>query len=132
MPSSVKFFNHDAGKKMADTFGYSQAAKLPNGAVVLAGMLGVDATMTLAPTLEQQVEIILDHIEAALATAGAKPTEVFKVISYHLDIEESAGLITTGWLRRHEFKPTWTAVGVAQLAFPGARLEVQVEAWPSS
>ncbi|KAL6788867.1 Endoribonuclease L-PSP/chorismate mutase-like protein [Trichoderma sp. SZMC 28012] len=117
---------------MAETFNYSQVAKLANGAVALSGMLGVDATVTLAPTLEQQVETILDHIEAALAAASAKPTDVFKVISYHIDIEESAGLITAGWLRRYNFKPTWTAIGVAQLAIPGARLEVQVEAWRSS
>ncbi|KAF3054715.1 hypothetical protein CFAM422_013327 [Trichoderma lentiforme] len=129
MSSSITFFNHNAGKKMAETFNYSQVAKLANGAVALSGMLGVDATITLAPTLEQQVETILDHIEAALATASAKPTDAFKVISYHIDIEESAGLITAGWLRRYNFKPTWTAIGVAQLAIPGARLEVQVEAW---
>ncbi|KAL6885697.1 Endoribonuclease L-PSP/chorismate mutase-like protein [Trichoderma evansii] len=132
MIPSVSFFNHQTGEKMSETFGYSQVAKLSNGAVVLAGMLGVDATMALAPTLEQQVEIILDHIEAALETASAKPTDVFKVISYHLDIEESMSLITAAWLRRNGFKPTWTAVGVTQLGFPGARLEVQVEAWPNS
>lgn len=131
MPSPI-FLNHEAGKKIADTYGYSQAAKLPTGTVILAGMLGVDATMTLATTVEQQVEMILDHIEAALAMADAVPSDTFKVTSYHIDIEESVGPITAAWLRRYKVKPTWTAIGVTQLALPRARLEVQVEVWPNS
>ncbi len=129
--SSPVFFNHEAGKKIADTFGYSQVAKLPNGTIILAGMLGLDGTMTLAPTLEEQVETILNHIEAALATAGAKTSDVYKVTSYHLSLE-SAGLISAAWLGRYATKPTWTAIGVAELAVPGAQLEVQVEAWSSA
>lgn len=129
MPSAA-FFNHEAGKKIADTFGYSQVAKLPNGAVILAGMLGVDETMAIKPTLDEQVDAILSHIEAALAMVGAKPSDIYKVTSYHLSLA-SAGSISAAWATRYGTKPTWTAIGVTELGVPHAQLEVQVEAWPS-
>ncbi|KAH8797926.1 Endoribonuclease L-PSP/chorismate mutase-like protein [Xylogone sp. PMI_703] len=130
--SPVNFFNHEAGKRIADTFGYSQVARLPSGAIVLAGMLGVDSAMTLAPTLEEQVHRILGHIEAALAEVNAEPSDVYKVTSYHISVEESAGPVTVAWLKKYGTKPTWTAIGVKELGVPGAKLEVQVEAWPAA
>ncbi|OIW24480.1 YjgF-like protein [Coniochaeta ligniaria NRRL 30616] len=130
--ASSDFLQHEDGKKIAETFGYSQAAKLPNGAVILAGMLGVDSAMNLAPTLDGQVETILNHVDAALSEAGEKPSDVYKVTNYHLSIEQSAGPVTAAWLARYSVKPTWTAVGVRELGVPGALLEIQVEAWPSA
>jgi enamine deaminase RidA (YjgF/YER057c/UK114 family) len=40
--------------------------------------------------------------------------------------------LSKGWMERWGTKPTWTAVKVRELAVvPGARVEVQVQAWGS-
>ena len=125
------FQNHQSGKQIADTFGYSQIAKLPNGAISLAGIIGIDTNMAAHSNLQKQIESIVNQIEEALTLAGAKPADIYKVISYHLDVE-SAGPLSATWATRFGNKPTWTAIGVNQLALPQAQLEVQVEAWPGT
>jgi enamine deaminase RidA (YjgF/YER057c/UK114 family) len=84
----------------------------------------------LAPTVSEQIRTVLDHIEEALETAGTKPEDVYKVLSYHVDIG-SVGELSKGWMERWDTKPTWTAVVVRELAAPGAQVEVQIEAWGS-
>lgn len=125
------FHNHEFGKQIADTFGYSQIAKPPNGAISLAGMLGIDTDMAAHSTLQKQINSILSQIEEALAMVNAKPTDIFKVTSYHLNIESSAPLSAT-WAAKFGNRPTRTALGVGQLGLPEAQLEVQVEAWPGA
>lgn len=126
------FHNHSAGAEMASSNGFSQCAKLPNGVVVLSGMVGVDSNVVAMHTLEEQISMILLHIKAALAVCGARPIDVYKIVSYHLDLAASTSEFITKWAKEFGTKPTWTAVGVKSLGVEGAFLEVQVEAWPSS
>jgi enamine deaminase RidA (YjgF/YER057c/UK114 family) len=127
MPA-VTFHDHPDGAEMASANGYSQCSKLPSGAVVLSGILGVDANMNLPSTLREQVTLLLENIAAALAEGGAKLQDVYKIVSYHRELRTSGDFIE-GWKRLVGTKPTWTAVGVRELGIESAAMEVQVEAW---
>jgi enamine deaminase RidA (YjgF/YER057c/UK114 family) len=121
--SSTIFVNHAAGRDLSALYSYSQAAKLPNGTVILSGMIGIPGT-----SLEEQITAILNHIEAALLECAAKPADVYKLVSYHTEVA-SIKVWQHAWAGRTKNQPTSTAVGVASLAIEGLFLEVQVEAW---
>ena len=76
-----------------------------------------------------QTEVVMDSIGKALATAGAKPSDVARMNIYVLDVDR---YIQEGHQKLMDFfgenLPVSTLIGVTRLANPGFLVEVEVTA----
>jgi len=130
---SPQYFTYAShGKVMSDTFGYSQAVSIHSASTLIfaSGQGGWDAQGTMVTPYPDQVKQAFDNVEAALAAAGAKLTDVIKVESFHVGKCDGDALapMVENMKTRVQNRPTWTAVSVPELSMPGMLVEIQVTA----
>lgn len=115
-------------KAMADAFHYSQATRVGN-TIWVSGQVGVDAMMTPADGMEAQARLAFQALKAALEGAGASLADIVELTTFHTDLR---GEIQAFARVKDEFLPdrypSWTAVGVTQLALPDLRVEIRAVA----
>src|SRR5262249_46314121 len=101
----------------------------PGRTVYIAGQLGLDMENKLvgAPgDFRAQAIKAIENLQAALASVGAKLTDVVKITNYLTDIASQIGVYRE--IRDQFFpmpRPASTAVGISQLARPGALFEIE-------
>ena len=113
---------------------YSQSVDLGNGLVKVSGQGGW--TIKGGPlggipsSTEEQVENCFKNLEHALKSAGLRGlSDVYLVRSYHIDLDESMGLVTKATKRLiPSHMPVWTALGTTRLGHPDMKIEIEVEA----
>ncbi|MGX9351716.1 Rid family hydrolase [Shimia sp. W99] len=95
----------------------------------LTGATGGRADGTMPDTAAEQTDIALAKVLEILRTAGGTAGSVVELTSYHTDIDADFSAVDTR-LRAilHEPLPAWTAVEVAKLRRPGARVEFRIVA----
>ena len=97
--------------------------------ILCSGVIGVG--LDGLPIAEPQAQFlqVFESIKALLAMADATWADVLEVTSYHVDFRQH---LPTFVAVKEQFVPApypaWTAVGVAELALPGALVEVKVTA----
>jgi 2-iminobutanoate/2-iminopropanoate deaminase len=105
--------------------GWHNAAIRTGDFVFLSGMIGVyPGTKRLAPTVEEQVRLIFQHLEAALKAHGAALKDIVQMTMFFTDRKEQWPILDR--VRRELFAdgpPTSTGVGVTELDL-GAALEI--------
>jgi enamine deaminase RidA (YjgF/YER057c/UK114 family) len=112
--------------------GYSHITIVPAGRQVhVSGQVALDAAREIVGRgdLAAQAEQVYDNIEAALAGAGARLTDVFKVVTYVVDLTpEKAAVVRAVRNRRLGAGPypAATMVGVTGLVDPAFLIEVEV------
>ena len=109
--------------------GYSHVAKVTSGALVyIAGQVSADASGNLVGegNLEAQAEQVFKNLEAALAAAGAKFSDVVKMNSYITDMSKIQAVRDVRALYFKDVSPASTFVQVAGLVRPELLLEVEV------
>ncbi|WVQ84251.1 hypothetical protein IAT38_006403 [Cryptococcus sp. DSM 104549] len=115
-----------------ETYRYSQAIRVGD-IIQLAGQGGWDpATGEFKETIKGQLEQAFKNVELAIRTAGGKGWEqVYRVNSYHLELNEEVNLIFAALLKEYcpNHYPVWTCVGVTALGAPGMQIEVEVSAY---
>jgi len=93
--------------------------------VFLSGFLGVyPGTGKLAPTVEEQVRLIFQHIQAGLEAHGASLADVVHMTTHYTDRKSQAPIVDK--VRRECFPqdpPASTGVGVTELNL-GAAVEI--------
>ena len=107
--------------------GYCYAPALVAGRdIYVSGLLGYDADGTVPEGLTRQLANIFAHLEMILAEAGASLADVYKLNTFHLgDLKgQMPEFIQVKTERLGAPHPAWTAIGVAELALPGAVIEV--------
>ena len=125
---SRRFVKRDS----AERSGYSQAVVTQGGGrtIWLAGHTGaVDAAgKSLAGDFEAQVRAVFAAIEATLAEAGGKPSDMVTMTAFLTDMRNQRRFTD---LRREilgkDF-PASAAIGISHLANPNALLEIQAVA----
>jgi len=106
-------------------------AVLAGGVIHISGQVGANpADMSVPDELETQLANIFGAIELILAQAGAKPSDVFSLTSYHVgDLHAQMPVFIEAKSRFFGAPhPAWTAVGVSELALPGLMVEVSAMA----
>ncbi len=93
-------------------FQFSPAVRVGSH-ILVSGIIGVDPQGRLPADFRRQAENVLATLEAIVSEAGATMDDVVSLNSYHV-----------GDLQSQLAQLIWTGVGVAQLAMPGALLEV--------
>jgi enamine deaminase RidA (YjgF/YER057c/UK114 family) len=112
--------------------GYSHIAIVPAGRQVhLSGQVALNQEREVVgrDDLAAQAEQVYANVESALAGAGAKLTDVFKMVTYVVDLTpEKAASVRA--VRNRRFGagpyPASTMVGVTALVDPALLIEVEV------
>lgn len=97
--------------------------------VYCSGQLGIAADGTLPADPEAQLVNAFEHVGAVLAGAGATFADVVELGSFHVGLAEQLGVFAEVRNRYITGEPpAQTAVGVAELGFPGAIVELKATA----
>lgn len=126
MAGNVRFSNPDTMQKPP---GYSHVVEItgPGRTVYFAGQLGIDKSGRMGADAREQIEIAFQNVKAALDSVGASFSDIVKVNSYIVDIGTNLAHYREV---RDKFvnmsaPPASTAIGVPQLARPGALFEIE-------
>jgi enamine deaminase RidA (YjgF/YER057c/UK114 family) len=127
MAANVRFINPNT---LASQSGYSYAVETtgPGRTIYIAGQLGLDMENKLvgAPgDFRAQATKALENLQAALASVGADLSNVVKITNFLTDMSH---ISIFRELRDQFFKmprPASTALGISQLARPGALFEIE-------
>jgi enamine deaminase RidA (YjgF/YER057c/UK114 family) len=128
MAANVRFINPNT---LAPQSGYSYVVDTtgPGRTVYIAGQLGLDMENKLvgAPgDFRAQCTKAIENLKAALASVGAELSDVVKITNYLTDMSSHIGVYRE--IRDQFFpmpRPASTAVGISQLARPGALFEIE-------
>jgi enamine deaminase RidA (YjgF/YER057c/UK114 family) len=122
------------GERQLRDFHYSQVVRYRDR-VETAGQGGWDDDWRYPESVRDEVIQAFDNVERTLATAGASWRDVITVHSYHvpdahgrIGSEHLDTMVEQLRLRTGDRAPLWTCIGVAALAGPQMRVEIQVAA----
>jgi enamine deaminase RidA (YjgF/YER057c/UK114 family) len=100
------------------------------GFLLCSGQIGVRPDGTLPADPREQFEQAFENVAELLTAAGLSREHVVDMTTYHVGSPEHLGTFSSvreGWVG--EWRPAWTAIGVATLASPDALVEIKVTAW---
>ena len=113
-------------RALYDNFHFAQAARA-NGLVLCSGQLGTGSDGKVPESVEEEFRNAWKAVGRVLEAAGLTYDDIVEFTSYHVGLQENLGAFVQV---KDEFVkepyPAWTAIGVAELAVPGARVEVKV------
>lgn len=92
------------------------------------GLVGVRQDGTVEEGIEAQARRIFENIQILLDEAGMDMGDVVKITSYLLDLSEQPAYSKARAPYLGDARPAMTLLGVAQLANPALRLEVELVA----
>ncbi|ODR15575.1 RidA family protein [Mycolicibacterium porcinum] len=94
-----------------------------------SGMIGMRPDLSVPEDPRAQFTQAFSNLHGVLAEAGLNFTDVVDITSYHVGLQQHVQVFGEV---KDEFVaapyPAWTAVGVTELAMPGALVEVQITA----
>jgi len=111
-----------------DTFHFAPATRVGD-LIWVSGQVGIDAQMRPAPGMEAQARLAFAYVKHILEAAGASLADVVELTTFHTAMQEELAAFTKV---KDEFfpsaYPSWTAVGISQLAIPGLSVEIRAVA----
>ena len=118
----------DANRRAYDNFHFAPAVRA-SGLVLLSGQIGVDAQGQVPDSAAEEFRNAWRAVGAVLAEAGLSFDDVIEYTTFHVGLQNH---LATFMAVRDEFIaapwPAWTAIGISELAVPGARVEIRVTA----
>lgn len=115
-----------ASQSSYDNFHFAPAVRDGDN-LRLSGVIGTDARGKADPDATTQFRQAFAGVAAVLAEAGADMADVTEFTTFHVDLQKHMG---TFMKVKDEFVtapyPAWTAIGITELAIPGALVEIQV------
>ena len=112
--------------------GYTHIVEVtgPGKTIYIAGQIALDKDGNLvgAGDMKAQAEQVFKNLEAALAAAGAKFSDVVKMNTYVTDMEKAPAVREVRARYFGEITPASTLVQVVKLARPEFMLEIEVVA----
>jgi enamine deaminase RidA (YjgF/YER057c/UK114 family) len=134
MDKPIFFVTPGYGERQLRDSHYSQVVRYGDR-VETAGQGGWDDDWSYPESIRDEVVQAFDNVEKTLATAGAAWRDVITVHSYHvpdangrIGSEHLDTMVEQLRLRTGDRAPVWTCIGVAALAGPQMRVEIQVAA----
>lgn len=120
--------NPPGTEAMYDAYHFSQATKAGN-MIWVSGQVGLGADMKPGKDMEEQARLAFQSLKTILEAAGANMADIVELMTFHTDLRGEMGAFTKvkdAFLP--DRYPSWTAVGVTQLAMPEFRVEVRAVA----
>lgn len=120
--------NPPSMQAMYDNFHFSQATRVGD-TIWVSGQVGIDAAMKPGKDMEEQARLAFRSLKSVLDAAGATLADVVELTTFHTDLRgEMAAFAQVKDEFFAERYPSWSAVGVTQLAMPELRIEIRAVA----
>lgn len=118
----------DPGGTLYDNWHFAQAVR-SNGLLLCSGQIGTEADLSVPAEFLDEARNAWTAVGAVLRAAGLGFEDIVEYTTYHVGLQASLPdfmrardeVLAEPW-------PAWTAIGVSELAVPGARLEIRVTA----
>ena len=111
-----------------DRFHFADAT-VSEGFILCSGAIGTGEDGKLPEAIQEEFRNAWRKIGEVLAEAGAGFSDIVECTTYHVGLQQHMGDFMAV---RDEFLvepwPAWTAIGISELAVPGARVEIRVTA----
>ncbi|MBN3795499.1 RidA family protein [Burkholderia sp. Ac-20392] len=115
-------------KAWYDTYHFAPATRVGD-TIWVSGQVGIGADMRPGDGVQAQARIAFESLKAILVEAGASLADVVELTTFHTDLR--AEVEAFGAVKDEYFPdrfPSWTAIGVTQLALPELCVEVRAVA----
>ncbi|MDR0243705.1 MAG: RidA family protein [Burkholderia sp.] len=115
-------------KAWYDTYHFAPATRVGD-MIRVSGQVGIGADMRPGDGVQAQARIAFESLKAILVEAGASLADVVELTTFHTDLRAEVEAFTV--VKDEYFPdryPSWTAVGVTQLALPELCVEVRAVA----
>lgn len=115
-----------SGKSAYKNFHFSQAVKAA-GLLLCSGQIGTQPDHSVPETAEEEFRNAWKAVGIVLKEAGLGFEDIIEYTSYHVNLNQHIQafmkirdeVLNEPW-------PAWTAIGITELAVPGARVEIRV------
>ncbi|MGU7771782.1 RidA family protein [Burkholderia sp. MR1-5-21] len=111
-----------------DAYHFSPATRVGD-TIWVSGQVGIGADMQPANGVQAQARIAFECLKGILEAAGASLADVVELTTFHTNLQgetEAFSAVKDAYFP--DRYPSWTAVGVTQLALPGLCVEVRAVA----
>jgi len=123
---TIKTIVPQSGKSAYTHFHFSQAVKA-GGLLICSGQIGTNKDHSLPERAEDEFRNAWQSVGEILKEAGLGFEDIVEYTSYHVDLSKNIRafmkvrdeILSEPW-------PAWTALGISELAAPGARVEIRV------
>jgi enamine deaminase RidA (YjgF/YER057c/UK114 family) len=116
----------EANRRAYEGFHFAPGVRAGN-LVILSGQIGLDPTGNVPESAEEEFRNAWRAIGQTLAHAGLDYANIIEYTTFHVGLQAN---LPTFMKVRDEFIsepwPAWTAIGITELAVPGARVEIRV------
>jgi enamine deaminase RidA (YjgF/YER057c/UK114 family) len=113
---------------MYDAYHFAPATRVGD-TIWVSGQVGIDAAMRPGVGMEAQARLAFEGLKTVVEAAGANLADVVELMTFHTDLR--GGMTEFTRVKDAYFPdryPSWTAVGVTQLAMPEFLVEVRAVA----
>ena len=104
-------------------------AQISNGVLYASGQIGTGPGGQIPDSPEEEFRNAWTSVGTILEEAGMNFSNIIEFTSYHVGLQAHLGAFMKV---KDEFVkepfPAWTAIGITELAVPGARVEIRVRA----
>jgi enamine deaminase RidA (YjgF/YER057c/UK114 family) len=117
-----------AAQAMYDAYHFAPATRVED-TIWVSGQVGTDAAMQPGKDMAEQARLAFEALKSVLETAGATLADVVELTTFHTDLRGDMAAFAA--VKDEYFPdrfPSWTAVGVTQLALPELLVEVRAVA----
>jgi len=117
-----------SGQFAYDRMHFSEAVK-ENGFLFCSGVIGTGEKGKLPNDLAAEFHNAWRKVGEVLREGGAGYADIVECTSYHIGLSDHIQLFSSV---RDEYLsepwPAWTAIGISELAIPGAHVEIRITA----
>ena len=126
--TTVKTIVGEAGKFNYERVYFAEAVS-SNRFLFCSGVIDADDRGKLPEEIADEFRLAFKGVEAVLKEGGASFTDIVEYTTYHVGLQAHMAVFMAV---RDEFLsepwPAWTAIGISELAMPGAHVEIRVTA----
>ena len=123
-----KLINPKGSEAIYDRFHFSQASRVGD-TIWVSGQVGLGADGRPASGMAAQARLAFESLKAVLAEASAGLGDVVDLTTFHTDLRgemRDFAAVKDAYFPKNY--PSWTAVGVTQLAIPDLVVEIRAVA----
>ena len=125
---AIKTINSQASKALYNQFHFSQAVSAGE-LLICSGQIGTGPDGKVPADLAEEFRNAWRGVGSVLQAAGVEFSDILEYTTYHIGLPST---VATFMKVRDEFLsepwPAWTAIGITELAVPGAHVEIRVTA----
>ena len=125
---AIKTIVRESGKFLYDNFHFAEAVDC-DGLLLCSWIIGTGQGGEVPGDISEEFDNAWSGVISLLKEAGADASHIVEYTSYHVGLQANMAAfmkvrdkyLSAPW-------PAWTAIGITELAVPGAHVEIRVTA----